>query len=65
MSGVTSPATNQVAASSVSAIVTLSASHPRSTRHGCPLQASIVSRVSCIPCENTLWLTALIGTSSA
>ena len=39
-------------------------SHPRSTAQDRPFQASRVSRVSRIPCENTCWL-ALIGQSSA
>ena len=32
-------------------------------RQGRPLQASIVSRVSCIPCEKTCWFAARIGVS--
>ena len=58
-SGVSRPETNQVAASSASAIATLSPSQPRRTCHGRSLQASKVSRVSRIPCENTCWLAAL------
>ena len=52
-SGVSIPATNQTATSSDTAIATLSASHPRSTTQDRPFQASKVSRVSRIPCENT------------
>ena len=64
-SGVSIPATTQTAPSSVSAIATLSATHPRSTFQGSPFQASKVSRVSRIPCENTCSLAALIVNSSA
>ncbi len=52
-SGVSRPATNQVATSKARAIATLSASQPRRTAQGWSLQASNVSRVSRIPCENT------------
>src|SRR6476646_461178 len=65
MSGNSKPATNQTAASSVSAIARLSASQPRSTAHGRPFQTARVSRVPRNPCENTCWLAPFIAQPSA
>ena len=60
-SGVSRPETNQTAASRVKAMLRLSATQLPSTRPGCRLQTSRVSRVSCTPCENTCWFAALIA----
>src|SRR6476469_4364906 len=65
MSGVSSPATTQTAASRASAIARLSASQARSTTQSRSRQSSSAKRVSRIPCERTCSLAVLIAAASA